>query len=85
MWWSEAWEPLGDLAERNPSRRKKEKKAGTCQIFCVNQTRFFLAFFQPILATCNSLPDNELAQRKKEFRKGKMNHHFYLHKIQDRP
>ena len=21
MWWSEAWEPLGDLAERNPNRR----------------------------------------------------------------
>jgi len=23
MWWSEAWEPLGDLAERNPSRQRR--------------------------------------------------------------
>jgi transcriptional regulator with XRE-family HTH domain len=48
---------------------------------CKSTSVFFLAFFQPILATCNSLPDKELAQSRKEFRWGKMNQPFYLHKI----
>ena len=30
MWWSEAWEPLGDLAERNPNRRTGGLRIQSC-------------------------------------------------------
>jgi len=30
MWWSEAWELLGDLAERNPNRRTGGLRIQSC-------------------------------------------------------
>jgi hypothetical protein len=42
MWWSEAWEPLGDLAERNPNR---PIRAVSSYRLLNDEKTFYLCFF----------------------------------------
>ena len=56
MWWSEAWEPLGDLAERNPNRRIGGLRIQSCYVpFPLLQLSFpiFSPSFKPKDVTIN--------------------------------